>query len=163
MYDGTTVEVLNTDAEGRMILADAIAYADKYKPLLIIDAATLTGSAVRAIGTKAAIVMGNAPEKYIKQLQKSGNKVHERLVHFPFWDEWKDELKSDTADMKNIGSVNAGMITAGKFLEHFAKQDFIHIDIAGPAFLENKQDYKGKGGTGFGVRLMYDFLKNISF
>jgi len=162
MYDGTTIEVLNTDAEGRMILADAIAYADKFKPELIIDAATLTGAAVRAIGDKAAIVMGNAPKKYIKALKKSGKKVHERLVEFPFWDEWKDEMKSDIADMKNIGTGNAGMITAGKFLEHFAKQPYIHIDIAGPAFLESAQDYKGKGGTGFGVRLLYDFLKGQS-
>ena len=161
MYDGTTIEVLNTDAEGRMILADAIAYANQYKPEVIIDAATLTGAAVRAIGDKAAIVMGNAPKKYIKDLQKSGKKVHERLVEFPFWDEWKDEMKSDIADMKNIGSGNAGMITAGKFLEHFAKHPYIHIDIAGPAFLESAQDYKGKGGTGFGVRLLYDFLKNL--
>ena len=160
MYDGTTVEVLNTDAEGRMILADAIAYANQYKPQLVIDAATLTGAAVRAIGTKAAIVMGNAPKKYIKALQKSGDKVHERLVEFPFWDEWKDEMKSDIADMKNIGGGNAGMITAGKFLEHFAKYPYIHIDIAGPAFLETPEDYKGKGGTGFGVRLLYDFFKN---
>jgi len=161
MYDGTTVEVLNTDAEGRMILADAIAYANQYKPEVIIDAATLTGAAVRAIGTKAAIVMGNAPKKYIKQLEKSGNKTHERVVPFPFWDEWKDEIKSDIADMKNIGGSNAGMITAGKFLEHFAKYPYIHIDIAGPAFLEAAEDYKGKGGTGFGVRLLYDFFKNI--
>ena len=162
MYDGTTVEVLNTDAEGRMILADAIAYANQYKPEVIIDAATLTGAAVRAIGDKAAIVMGNAPKKYIKNLQKSGKKVHERLVEFPFWDEWKDEMKSDIADMKNIGNGNAGMITAGKFLEHFAKHPYIHIDIAGPAFLESAQDYKGKGGTGFGVRLMYEFLKDFA-
>ncbi len=161
MYDGTTVEVLNTDAEGRMILADAIAYANQYKPEVIIDAATLTGAAVRAIGDKAAIVMGNAPKKYIKNLQKAGEKVHERLVEFPFWDEWKDEMKSDIADMKNIGTGNAGMITAGKFLEHFAKHPYIHIDIAGPAFLETAQDYKGKGGTGFGVRLMYQFLKEL--
>ncbi len=161
MFDGTTVEVLNTDAEGRMILADAIAYANRYKPELIIDAATLTGAAVRAIGTKAAIVMGNAPQKYIKQLEKSGNKTHERVVQFPFWDEWMDELKSDIADMKNIGSSNAGMITAGKFLEHFAKYPYIHIDIAGPAFLEAPEDYKGKGGTGFGVRLLYDFFKSL--
>jgi len=160
MYDGTTVEVLNTDAEGRMILADAIAYADKYKPEVIIDAATLTGAAVRAIGDKAAIIMGNADKSYIKEIENAGKKTHERVVEFPFWDEWKEEMKSDIADLKNIGGGNAGMITAGKFLEHFAKQPYIHIDIAGPAFLEQKQDYKGKGGTGFGVRLMYEYLKN---
>jgi leucyl aminopeptidase len=160
MYDGTTVEVLNTDAEGRMILADAIAYADKYKPEVIIDAATLTGAAVRAIGDKAAIIMGNAGKSYIKEIEKAGQKTHERVVEFPFWDEWKEEMKSDIADLKNIGGGNAGMITAGKFLEHFAKQPYIHIDIAGPAFLESKQDYKGKGGTGYGVRLMYEYLKN---
>ena len=160
MYDGTTVEVLNTDAEGRMILADAIAYADKYKPEVIIDAATLTGAAVRAIGDKAAIIMGNAGKSYIEEIKKAGDKTHERVVEFPFWDEWKEEMKSDIADLKNIGGGNAGMITAGKFLEHFAKQPYIHIDIAGPAFLESKQDYKGKGGTGFGVRMMYEYLKN---
>jgi len=161
MFDGTTIEVLNTDAEGRMVLADAIAYANKYKPELIIDAATLTGAAVRAMGSKTAICMGNAKDSYFNQLDKAGLEMHDRVVRFPFWDEWKEDLKSDIADMKNLGGPSAGMITAGKFLEHFAEHPYIHIDIAGPAFLEAPENYKGKGGTGAGVRLLYQFFKNI--
>jgi leucyl aminopeptidase len=160
MFDGTTVEVLNTDAEGRMILADALAYSKKFDPELVIDAATLTGAAVAAIGSKAACMMGNANQKIINQLIESGNAVHERVVQLPFWDEYLDEMKSSIADLKNIGGKSAGMITAGKFLEHFVKAPYIHIDIAGPAFLETPENYKGKGGTGFGVRLLTDFLSN---
>lgn len=159
MYDGTTVEVLNTDAEGRMILADALSYSNKFKPELVIDAATLTGAAVRAIGTKASIIMGNADDKYFEALEKSGNEMHERVVRFPFWDDYATEMKSTIADLKNIGGPNAGMITAGKFLEHFVKSPYIHMDIAGPAWLDAKEDYKGQGGTGAGVRLLYNFLK----
>ncbi|HIP49530.1 MAG TPA: leucyl aminopeptidase [Lutibacter sp.] len=161
MYDGTTIEVLNTDAEGRMLLADALAYANKYKPELVIDAATLTGAAVRALGTKTAISMGNAKDTYFKKLYMAGQETHDRVFRMPFWDEWKSELKSDIADMKNLGGPNAGMITAGKFLEHFVKYPYIHIDIAGPAFLETADSYNGKGGTGAGVRLLYQFLKDL--
>jgi leucyl aminopeptidase len=161
MYDGTTIEVLNTDAEGRMILADALAYANKYKPELVIDAATLTGAAVRSLGTKTSISMGNAKDKYFKKLYDAGQQTHDRVFRFPFWDEWKGELKSDIADMKNLGGANAGMITAGKFLEHFVNYPYIHIDIAGPAFLETPDSYNGKGGTGAGVRLLYTFIKNL--
>jgi leucyl aminopeptidase len=160
MFDGTTVEVLNTDAEGRMILADALAYANKYQPELVIDAATLTGAAVRALGTKTSISMGNAKDKYFKKLYESGIETHDRVFRLPFWDEWYEEMKSDIADLKNIGGANAGMITAGKFLEHFVKYPYIHLDIAGPAFLESSDSYQGKGGTGAGVRLLYNFLKN---
>lgn len=160
MYDGTTVEVLNTDAEGRMILADALSYSNKLEPELVIDAATLTGAAVVAIGTKASCLMGNAKQKVLDQLIASGNEVHERLVQLPFWDEYLDEMKSSIADLKNIGGRYAGMITAGKFLEHFVKSPYIHLDIAGPSFLESPQDYKGKGGTGVGVRLLLHYLEN---
>ena len=161
MYDGTTVEVLNTDAEGRMLLADTLAYANKYEPELVIDAATLTGAAVRALGTKTAISMGNAKDKYFRKLYEAGQTTHDRVFRFPFWEEWKSELKSDIADMKNLGGPNAGMITAGKFLEHFVKFPYIHIDIAGPAFLETADGYNGKGATGAGVRLLYQFLKDL--
>jgi leucyl aminopeptidase len=160
MYDGTTIEVLNTDAEGRMILADALAYSNKLNPELVIDAATLTGAAVVAIGTKASCMMGNAKQKVLDKLTESGNEVHERVVQLPFWDEYKDQLKSSVADMKNIGGRNAGMITAGKFLEHFVKAPYIHLDIAGPSFLEAKENYKGLGGTGVGIRLLTHFLEN---
>jgi leucyl aminopeptidase len=162
MYDGTTVEVLNTDAEGRMILADALAYSNKLNAELVITAATLTGAAVVAIGTKASCVMSNAKSKIVDQLIESGKVQHERLVELPFWDEYKDELKSSVADLKNIGSRYAGMITAGKFLEHFVKSPFVHIDIAGPSFLESTENYKGKGGTGVGIRLLTHFIENWS-
>lgn len=161
MYDGTTIEVLNTDAEGRMILADALAYANKYKPELVIDAATLTGAAVRALGTKTAISMGNAKDAYFRKLYEAGQVTHDRVFRLPFWEEWKSELNSDIADMKNLGGPNAGMITAGKFLEHFVQYPYIHIDIAGPAFLETADSYNGKGGTGAGIRLLYEFLKGL--
>lgn len=162
MYDGTTVEVLNTDAEGRLILADALAYSQKWKPELVIDAATLTGAAVRAIGTKASVVMGNADQKLFEQLNTAGMETHERVVQFPFWDDYFDEMKSKIADLNNLGGGYAGMITAGKFLEHFVKAPYIHMDIAGPAFLEKPQDYKGLGGTGVGIRLLVQFLKKIN-
>ena len=160
MYDGTTVEVLNTDAEGRMILADAITYANQYEPELIIDAATLTGAALVVAGDKASCVMGNADQKVIDSLVESGFNVHERLLQLPFWDDFKEQLKSTVADMKNVGGRNAGTITAGKFLEHFAKHPYIHIDIAGPAFMDAPQNYRGVGGTGTGVRTVVDFLAN---
>lgn len=161
MFNGSTVEVLNTDAEGRMILADALSYSTKYKPELVISVATLTGAAVRAIGTKATAAMGNADDKTFQQLEKAGAQVHERIVRLPFWDEYAEEMKSKIADLKNIGGPNAGMITAGKFLEHFTKHPYIHLDIAGPAWLDTKEDYKGQGGTGVGVRLLYNYLKKI--
>jgi leucyl aminopeptidase len=159
MFNGSTVEVLNTDAEGRMILADALSYADKYNPELVIDAATLTGAAVRAIGTEASIVMGNAKDKYFELLEKSGTLVHERVVRFPFWDDYKKHMLSKIADLKNIGTANAGMISAGKFLETFVKAPYIHMDVAGPTWLDANENYKGFGGTGSGVRLLYQFIK----
>ncbi|CAI8289939.1 MAG: Cytosol aminopeptidase [Owenweeksia sp. TMED14] len=159
--DGTTVEVLNTDAEGRLILADALHYAKKYDPKLVIDLATLTGSAAKAIGPNAIVAMGNAEDKIWDRLIDSGESSHERLVRFPFWEEYNDLLKSEIADLKNIGGAEAGMITAGKFLEHFTDYPYVHLDIAGPAFLEKNHGYYGKGGTGIGVRLLYDFLSNV--
>jgi leucyl aminopeptidase len=159
MYNGMTVEVLNTDAEGRMILADALHYAKKYKPQLVIDMATLTGSAVLAIGSQGSVTMGTAEQTAFDSLLESGLQVHERLAQFPFWDEYADMLKSHIADLKNIGGREAGAITAGKFLEYFTDYPWIHIDIAGPAFLDSPSSYRPKHGTGVGVRLLYNFLK----
>lgn len=161
MYDGTTVEVLNTDAEGRMILADALAYSKKYDPELVINAATLTGSAFRAIGRNASAVMGNADEPYFEKLDAAGHETYERLVRFPFWDEYFEEMKSTIADLNNLGGPTAGMITAGKFLEHFVEAPFIHMDLSA-AWLDKQQGYRTKGGSGFGVRLLYSFLKNYA-
>jgi leucyl aminopeptidase len=160
MYDGTTVEVLNTDAEGRMILADALAYSKKFDPELVIDMATLTGAAVRAIGNHASIIMGNADQSKLDQLIAAGDATYDRVVQFPFWEEYYEEMKSKIADLKNIGGANAGMITAGKFLEHFVKAPYIHIDIAGPAWLDAPSGYNTFGGTGAGVRLITEFIKN---
>lgn len=162
MYDGTTVEVLNTDAEGRMILADALAYSEKFNPELVIDAATLTGAALRAIGEHASIAMGNADDQVFQRLEEAGSQTHERVVRFPFWPEYMEEMKSSIADLKNLGGANAGMITAGKFLEHFVKAPYIHMDIAGPAWLDRNSAYRPKGGTGYGVRLLYQFIKSLA-
>lgn len=163
MYDGTTVEVLNTDAEGRMLLADALTYAKKYNPELVMDAATLTGTAAVAIGKYASCVMGTAEEEDFKALEQSGYHTYERVARMPFWDEYGEEMKSDIADLKNIGGPTAGQITAGKFLEHFTDYPWIHIDIAGPAYTTSQDSYRGKYGTGYGVRLLSDMLWNRAF
>ncbi|MBI1221136.1 MAG: peptidase M17 [Bacteroidetes bacterium] len=160
MYNGLQVEVLNTDAEGRMILADALAYAAKYDPELVMDFATLTGAAAMAIGQYGIVCMGTAEEKVKQSLKKSGDEVYERLVEFPFWDEYKDLLKSDIADMKNIGGPVGGAITAGKFLEHFTSYPWMHFDIAGPAYIKGNDSYRGKNGTGAAVRFLINYLQN---
>jgi len=162
MYNGLHVEVLNTDAEGRLILADALSYAGKYEPELIIDLATLTGNAVAAIGTFASVFMGNADNKWFSALEEAGTETNERLVRFPFWKEYNETLKSEIADLKNIGGKEAGAITAGKFLEHFTTYPYIHIDIAGPSFISSEDGYRLKGGTGVGVRLLAEFFKKVS-
>ena len=159
MYDETSVEVLNTDAEGRLILADALSYAKKYDPELVIDAATLTGSALRAIGDHAAVVMGTASEKTFSELDDASKNTYERIVEFPLWEEYAEDLKSPIADIKNLGGANAGAITAGKFLEHFTNYPWIHIDIAGPAWKNSNKGYLTTGGTGYGVRLLFEFIK----
>lgn len=161
MFDGTTVEVLNTDAEGRMILADALSYAKKYNPALVINAATLTGAASRAIGKYGVVAMETKAAKEMQVLKESGLRVYERIAEFPFWDEYDELIKSEVADIKNIGGMDAGMITAGKFLARFTDYPFIHLDIAGPAYLDKKDSYLTAGGTAFGVRLLFDFLKRM--
>ncbi|MFN6945571.1 MAG: leucyl aminopeptidase family protein [Cytophagaceae bacterium] len=159
IFGGKTVEVLNTDAEGRLILADALAFASKYKPELVINLATLTGAAARAIGSQGVVFMGNASAKVKNKLSESGYDVHERLVEFPLWEEYDKMIDSDIADIKNIGGSEAGAITAGKFLEHFVDYEWIHIDIAGMAFLPFRDGYRSKNGSGIGVRLLYHYFK----
>jgi leucyl aminopeptidase len=160
MHNKKTVEVLNTDAEGRLIMADALSYANKYKPELVMDIATLTGAAAAAIGHYGVVGMGNMEEKTMSKLKISGNNVFERIAEFPFWDEYNEQLKSPIADITNLGNGAGGSITAGKFLENFTDYPYIHLDIAGPAFLHAPINYLSKGGTGVGVRLFYDFIKN---
>ncbi len=160
MMNGMNVEMLNADAEGRMILADALHYAKKYEPELVFDFATLTGAAKAAIGSKAAVYMGTASDEVKKAITKSSENTYERIVEFPLWDEYGDMIKSDVADIKNIGGAEGGAITAGKFLEHFTDYPWLHFDIAGPAYLLAEDTYRGKHGTAVGVRMVVDFLKN---
>ena len=162
MYDGTTVEVVNTDAEGRLILADAIAYAARnYNPSLIIDAATLTGAAVRAISTFGIAAMHKNADNPFTMLSLVGDQVYERLVQFPMWKEYDELIKSEVADLRNCGTTpQAGTITAGKFLAHFAGSvPYIHLDIAGVAYFTKPQHYYRFGASGYGVRLLYAFLQ----
>ena len=161
MMDGSTVEMLNSDAEGRMILADALHYAKRYKPELTIDLATLTGAAAAAIGQYGIVSMGTATDEQKTKLTVSGLRMHERLAEFPFWDEYDELLKSDIADQKNLGGPYGGAITAGKFLAKYTDYPYMHFDIAGPAFVTSKDSYRGKGGTGYGVRLLFDFFSNL--
>ena len=162
MFNKMTVEIGNTDAEGRLILADAISYASKYTPELIIDIATLTGSAAMTFGNQAIAVMTNAERKYISMLEECGNEVYERIAELPFWDEYGELLKSDVADMKNIGGREAGAIIAGKFLEKFAEYPLIHMDIAGTEMLKKDDYYRLKNGPASGLRLLATFLRRIA-
>ncbi len=161
MMSGHTVEVLNTDAEGRLILADALHFAKKYKPELVMDFATLTGAAAMAVGSYGIVSMGTAGEAMRSKLRDSGNAVYERLAEFPYWDEYDDLIRSDIADMKNIGGPVAGAITAGKFLQRYTDYPWMHFDIAGPSFVHSPSSYRGKNGTGVGVRLLYEFFKSV--
>jgi len=160
MYDGTTVEVLNTDAEGRMILADALSYAKQYNPELVIELSTLTGSAHAAIDKYGIVGMGNASREQMNMLIESGDHAAERIAEFPFWDDYKEQLKSEIADLKNLGGRYGGAITAGKFLEHFTDYPYVHLDIAGPSFNKVAYNYRGKGGSGVGVRILFHYLLN---
>lgn len=160
MMDGSTVEMLNADAEGRMILADALHYAKRLEPQIVIDLATLTGSASAAVGRNATVAFAKTDENVYSNLEKAAFETWERVVRFPLWDDYAEMLKSEIADVKNIGNRLAGAITAAKFLELFTNYPWIHLDIAGPAFLEKKDSYRGVGGTGIGVRMVYRFIEN---
>jgi leucyl aminopeptidase len=160
MFDGTSVEVMNTDAEGRLTLADALSYAKKYDPELVIDYATLTGAADIVAGPHAAVVMGNTPSN-IEQLKTSGLETYERLIEMPLWEEYAKPLKSKIADLNNLGVREAQSTIAGKFLEHFTAYNWIHIDSAGTPYLKEADAYRPAGGTGFGTRLLYNFLKAL--
>jgi leucyl aminopeptidase len=162
MYNKATVEVLNTDAEGRMILADALSYAKRYKPELVLDFATLTGAAAAAIGQYGIVCMGTADENVMDEVKEAGNEVYERMAEFPLWEEYDELIKSDIADMKNIGGPYGGAITAGKFLQRFTDYPWIHFDIAGPAFIKTADSYRGKNGTGTAVRFLFEFMKRRS-
>jgi leucyl aminopeptidase len=155
---GKTVEVQNTDAEGRLILADALAYAQRYHPAALVDIATLTGACVVALG-QFAIGMFGTDDKLKAQVQKSGLKAGERVWEMPLWDEYFEQLRSDVADMRNIGGRGGGMITAALFLSKFAGDGpWVHIDIASTDWSERERAYIPKGPTGIGTRLLIQYL-----
>jgi leucyl aminopeptidase len=157
--NGKTIEIINTDAEGRLTLADALSYAEKLKPTAIIDLATLTGACVVALGDYTAGVLGN-DQKLIDSLLTSAKVSGEKLWQLPFDEDMKDKLKSEVADLKNLGDRYGGAITAAMFLREFVvKTPWAHLDIAGPAFNEKGWSYNPKGGVGFGVRTLLEFIR----
>lgn len=162
MYSGQTVEVLNTDAEGRLILADALHFAKKYNPEFVADFATLTGAAANAFGGIAMAAMGTIGEFYMGKIKKSGFAVNEKVIELPLWEEYGELIKSEVADMKNIGGPIGGAITAGKFLERFTDYPWVHFDIAGVSFRDKAKDYLTAGGTGTGIRMMIDYLSYLA-
>jgi leucyl aminopeptidase len=159
--NGKTAEIVNTDAEGRLILGDALAYAARYKPIACVDLATLTGACVVALGHEAIGMMGNAQgEVLMERLRKAGVRAGERVWQLPLWDEYLDHVKSDVADVKNVGMGRAaGSIAGAAFLVKFVDgYPWVHLDIAGTAWADREQPYKPKGGTGVGVRLLTQML-----
>lgn len=151
---GQTIEVLNTDAEGRLILCDALTYAERFEPSAVVDIATLTGACVIALGHHASAVFSNK-DALAQELLAAGEAAHDRAWHMPLWDDYQNQLDSNFADMANIGGRAGGSITAACFLSRFTKKyDWAHLDIAGTAWKSGKE----KGGTGRPVPLLTTFL-----
>ncbi|HEX7208345.1 MAG TPA: leucyl aminopeptidase [Nitrososphaeraceae archaeon] len=166
MYNGKTVEVLNTDAEGRLILADALSFGiASYNPKAVIDLATLTGACIIALGTNVAAVMGTN-KKFIDELHQVSDRTGEKIWELPLYEEFNEQIKSSIADIKNIGGRPGGAITAGAFLSNFTHGiPWIHIDIAGTAWTQEgtfERSYNPKGATGFGIRTLVKLLMEDS-
>lgn len=162
MYNGKSVEVLNTDAEGRLILGDALSYSAKYEPKAIVDLATLTGMCAYTFGPNAIGLMTN-DEKLAKKVTDAGESVGERCWPLPMWDEYGDQIRGHHSDLYNIGGPYGGTITAAKFLQEFIpeKTAWVHLDIAGTAWADSNRPDCVKGGTGVGVRLLTQFLRDF--
>jgi leucyl aminopeptidase len=159
--NGKTVEVLNTDAEGRLILADALALAAREKPDCMVNLATLTGACMVALGTQVAGIFGN-DRPLVDTLIRCGREAGEDLWELPLVKEYREDIKSSIADIKNVGSSHGGAITAALFLQEFVAQiPWAHLDIAGPAFTEKDILTCPKGGTGFGVLTLLNFLSSL--
>jgi leucyl aminopeptidase len=157
---GQTVEVISTDAEGRLILSDALTYSLRYHPKAIIDLATLTGACVIALGDYVIGLFGN-DESLLKRTEEASAKTGEKVWRLPLWDEYFEYLKSDVADFKNVGTRAAGAIIGAIFLSKFVEKiPWVHLDIAGPASIEKERPYIPKGGTGVGVRLLVKLLRD---
>jgi leucyl aminopeptidase len=161
--NGKTVEVLNTDAEGRLVLADALSLASEEQPDAIVDLATLTGACMVALGTKVAGLMGNHDD-WIDAVEAAADRAGERVWHLPLPEDYRRQLDSPVADLKNIGNRWGGTLTAALFLREFVADGipWAHLDIAGPAWTDNVDGEAAKGGTGFGVRLLVDLIRNFS-
>ncbi|MCE2391924.1 MAG: leucyl aminopeptidase [Proteobacteria bacterium] len=158
--NGKTIEVLNTDAEGRVVLADALHHANSFEPDAIIDLATLTGACIVALGHECAAVIGN-DDALIRKLQTAGERVHERLWQLPLWEEHRKQIRGTVGDIKNASGRPAGTITAAAFLSHFVDDTpWAHLDIAGVAWRGKPGKYGVEGATGFGVRLLLELLRN---
>ena len=156
---GQTIEILNTDAEGRLILADALAYACKYRPAVIVDIATLTGACRIALGQEASGMVGTS-DRFKQKMREAGEKTGERVWELPLWDGYCDLIKSDIADMKNAGGRDGSVITAACLLSKFVqKHPWVHLDIAATAWTDKDRPYTPKGATGIGVRLLTQFLR----
>lgn len=157
---GQTVEVISTDAEGRLILSDALTYSLRYQPKAIIDLATLTGACVVALGDYVIGLLGN-DESLLKRIEAASSKTGEKVWRLPLWDEYFDYLKSDVADFRNVGTRAAGAIIGGIFLSKFVEKiPWVHLDMAGPASIEKERPYIPRGGTGAGVRLLIQLLRD---
>jgi leucyl aminopeptidase len=160
-YSGQTVEIISTDAEGRLVLCDALAYgARRFKPALMIDIATLTGASVVALGREVAAILGNR-EELVSAVLQIGGSVGEKFWPLPLWDFYLDSLKSDIADLKNVGNRYAGTITGAMFLKQFVPDEipWAHFDIAGVAWSDKDSGFSPKGATGFGVRTMFEIAR----
>jgi leucyl aminopeptidase len=158
---GKTVEIANTDAEGRLSVADAIEYAKRFKPKAIIDIATLTGACAIAFGGEVAAMMGN-DRKLLDEFRKAGEETYERVWELPLFDEYKEYLKSDIADIRNIGTRIGSLMASAYFLYEFAGQaPWVHIDIAGTAWAEKDRPYIPKGASGIGVRLILNLIERL--
>ena len=157
MLSGKTVEIVTTDAEGRLILADALSYARRYEPSAVIDCATLTGACVVALGSHASGLMGH-DEDLIAEVQTAGEATGERAWPFPLFNEYTEQIKGDTADIKNSGGRGGGALTAGAFLKEFTDFPWAHLDIAGTAYGKKGNAYTTKGATGVPTRLLVEFL-----
>jgi leucyl aminopeptidase len=157
LHAGNTVEIISTDAEGRLILADALSYARRYEPAAVVDCATLTGACRVALGEHASGLMGN-DEDLISEIQTAGETAGERAWPLPLFDEYTEQIKGDVADIKNSGGRYGGALTAGAFLREFADYPWAHLDIAGTAYGQKGNAYTPKGATGVPARLLVEFL-----
>ena len=158
LHSGKTVEIVTTDAEGRLILADALSYAKRYEPAAVIDCATLTGACVVALGHHASGLMGN-DEALIEEIERAGEAAGERAWHLPLFEEYTEQTKGETADLKNSGGRPGGALTAGAFLKEFVDYPWVHLDIAGTAYGNSRNAYTPKGASGTPARLLVEFLR----